>query len=40
VVNKVAIVANTSEKGEWFGSPTELARAVLYILNKSVESVS
>jgi signal transduction histidine kinase len=40
VVNKVAIVTQTEQKGEWFGSPTELARAVLYILNKSMEAVA
>jgi DNA-binding response OmpR family regulator len=40
MVSKVAIVSKIDQKGEWYGSPTELARAVLYILNKAIESVA
>ncbi len=40
VVNKVSIVTQVSDRGEWYGSPAELARAALYVLNNAIEAAT
>jgi two-component system sensor histidine kinase/response regulator len=40
VVNKVSIITQIRDRGEWRGSPAELARAALYVLNNAIEAAT
>lgn len=40
VVAKVAVTAKVEPDGQWFGSPSELARACLYLINNAIEAAA
>jgi DNA-binding response OmpR family regulator len=40
VVNKVALNTDLDESAEWQGTPNELARAILYVINNAIEAVT
>ena len=40
VVNKVALHMDLDDSASWQGSPSELARAILYIINNAIEAVA
>lgn len=40
VVNKVALQTDFDDSAEWQGIPSELARAILYVINNAIEAVS
>jgi two-component system NtrC family sensor kinase len=40
VVNKVALQTDLDDSAEWQGIPSELARAILYIINNAIEAVT
>ena len=40
VVEKVAVVTRVAPGGQWIGSPSELARAALYLLNNAIEAAA
>jgi len=40
VVNKVALQTDLDDSAEWQGIPSELARAILYVINNAIEAVA
>src|SRR3954471_2780800 len=40
VVNKVALQTDLDDSAEWQGIPSELARAILYVINNAIEAVT
>lgn len=40
VMNKISLVCDLPELCDWLGRPSELARALLYLLNNAVEAVA
>ena len=39
VINKISLRSNLPASSEWIGRPSELARALLYLLNNAIEAV-
>jgi two-component system NtrC family sensor kinase len=39
VINKISLRSNLPASAEWIGRPSELARALLYLLNNAIEAV-
>jgi two-component system C4-dicarboxylate transport sensor histidine kinase DctB len=39
VINKISLRSNLPAHAEWIGRPSELARALLYLLNNAIEAV-
>lgn len=39
VINKISLRSNLPAHSEWIGRPSELARAILYLLNNAIEAV-
>jgi two-component system C4-dicarboxylate transport sensor histidine kinase DctB len=39
VINKISLRSNLPANSEWVGRPSELARALLYLLNNAIEAV-
>jgi len=40
VINKISLRSNLPASSEWIGRPSELARALLYLLNNAIEAVA
>jgi signal transduction histidine kinase len=40
VINKISLRSNLPANSEWIGRPSELARALLYLLNNAIEAVA
>src|SRR6185436_20997814 len=40
VINKINLRSNLPANSEWIGRPSELARALLYLLNNAIEAVA
>lgn len=40
VINKISLRSNLPAQCEWIGRPSELARALLYLLNNAIEAVA
>jgi two-component system C4-dicarboxylate transport sensor histidine kinase DctB len=39
VINKISLRSNLPASSDWIGRPSELARALLYLLNNAIEAV-